>query len=53
MTEMEEFILLSQLDPQRNLRLSCCLPVQAWMDGIEMEVVPPMEAGGRDGDEMA
>ena len=45
MNDAEQNLLRSNDDPRENLRLACAVPVEAWMDGIEFEMVPDGEVG--------
>jgi len=42
---LEESILNSQLDPKTYNRLSCCIPVEKWMEGLTCSVdLTPQES---------
>jgi len=43
MSKRETDILSRRTDHRSDLRLSCCIPVEAWMDGLTLEVYAPSE----------
>lgn len=43
MTDEEEYLLQKYTDARKDMRLSCCLPVEKWMDGCTFEIYSPPE----------
>lgn len=37
---IEQALLLQFSDIRKNVRLSCCIPVEKWMDGCTFEILP-------------
>lgn len=42
-SKRETDLLSSQLDNRNDLRLSCCVPVESWMEGLTFEIYTPAE----------
>lgn len=43
MSVEEEDLLVKYTDARKDMRLSCCLPVEKWMDGCTFQIYPPPE----------